>query len=280
MKPTPALLRSVRLPVAGALLAAAVSLALPAPAEAHRAWLLPSATVLSGSDPWITVDAAISNDLFYFEHFPMQLDGLVVTAPDGKTVEAENAAKGRYRSTFDVHLTQPGTYRIAVAAHGVFASYKVGGERKRMRGTAEDLKTKIPANAEEVRISESWRRMETYVTAGTPTKTVLEPTGKGLEIVPVTHPNDLFSGETGKFRLLMDGKPAGHVKVEVIRGGIRYRDQLGDKTVETAGDGSFQVTWAEPGMYWISADFQDDKASIAGAQRRAMCAVTLEVLPK
>jgi hypothetical protein len=37
---------------------------LAVPAQAHRAWLLPSATVLSGTDAWVTVDAAISNDLF------------------------------------------------------------------------------------------------------------------------------------------------------------------------------------------------------------------------
>lgn len=51
------------------MLAALVALpvtVLPTIAEAHRAWMLPSATVLSGDDPWVTVDAAISNDLFYF----------------------------------------------------------------------------------------------------------------------------------------------------------------------------------------------------------------------
>ena len=48
-------------------------------AQAHRQWMLPSATSLSGTESWVTVDAAISNDLFYFEHHPLQLDNLVVT---------------------------------------------------------------------------------------------------------------------------------------------------------------------------------------------------------
>ena len=53
----------------------------PLAAHAHHQWLLPSATVLSGNDPWVTVDAAVSNDLFYFEHVPLRLDNLVVGGP-------------------------------------------------------------------------------------------------------------------------------------------------------------------------------------------------------
>ncbi|MFZ1795666.1 MAG: DUF4198 domain-containing protein, partial [Dokdonella sp.] len=74
------------------LLAMAFALVLPLSAQAHKAWLLPSATVLSGEDPWITVDAAVSNDLFYFNHVPLRLDALAITGPDGKPVQAENRA--------------------------------------------------------------------------------------------------------------------------------------------------------------------------------------------
>ena len=55
--------------------ALALAVCLPLSAQAHRAWMLPSATVLSGEEPWITVDAAVSNDLFYFEHVPMRQIG-------------------------------------------------------------------------------------------------------------------------------------------------------------------------------------------------------------
>ena len=66
-----------------ALRAFAVSAALLVPfaSQAHKAWLLPSATV-STVDQWITVDGAVSNDLFYFNHVPLRTDGLVITAPD------------------------------------------------------------------------------------------------------------------------------------------------------------------------------------------------------
>jgi hypothetical protein len=54
------------------VLAAALAAALPFSALAHKAWLLPSQTVIAGNAPWITVDGAVSNDLFYFNHVPLR----------------------------------------------------------------------------------------------------------------------------------------------------------------------------------------------------------------
>jgi len=106
--------------------------------QAHNAWLMPSSTVLSKAD-WVTVDAAVSNDLFFFNHNPLNLDNLAVTAPDGSTVKPENMFKGKLRSVFDLNLTQPGTYRVALVNDGVFARWKdkATGQNKRARGTAE-----------------------------------------------------------------------------------------------------------------------------------------------
>jgi hypothetical protein len=46
-----------------AIAALVAAIAFPLTLQAHRQWLLPSATVLSGTDR-VTIDAAISNDLF------------------------------------------------------------------------------------------------------------------------------------------------------------------------------------------------------------------------
>ena len=70
-------------------LAAALALCLPFAAGAHDVWSCRPSTVLSGADSWITVDAAVGNDKFHFNHAPLRLDGLAVTAPDGSAAEAE-----------------------------------------------------------------------------------------------------------------------------------------------------------------------------------------------
>ncbi len=263
---------------AAAAIALAIAAAFPLSAHAHRAWLLPSATVLSGSEPWITVDAAISNDLFYFEHHPMQLDSLKVFGPDGAEVQAQNQATGKFRSVFDVQLAKPGTYRISVASDGLMGRYKLNGETKRWRGSVEKL-AEIPAEATDLEITETQRRLETFATSGAPNEAALKPTGKGLELVPVTHPNDLFVGEEASFKLVMDGKPAADLEVTVIPGGIRYRTELKEVTLKTDAEGTFKVTWPEPGYYWISASVRDAKPSTEKAKSRSASYVaTLEVL--
>ena len=64
------------------LLALALA-ALALNAQAHRPWLLPSSTLVEAKDPWVTVDAAISENLFEIDHLPLKLDALEITGPDG-----------------------------------------------------------------------------------------------------------------------------------------------------------------------------------------------------
>jgi uncharacterized GH25 family protein len=243
-------LRNRLLAVAAA--AAGLVLALPLSASAHRAWMVPSFTVLSG-DAWVTVDAAISNELFYADHRPMRLDGVAVYAPDGSVEKPQNSSTGQYRSTFDVQLTKPGTWKIASASNSVMASWTEGGQVKRFRGSADDFAKQVPAGAADLKTIRGFNRNETFVTRDAPTDTVLKPTGKGLELVPVTHPNDLVAGEAATFRFLLDGKPAADLEVAFAPGNSRYRATPGDFKVKTGADGSFKVTFPEAGMYWMNA---------------------------
>ncbi|WP_175624475.1 MULTISPECIES: DUF4198 domain-containing protein [Oxalobacteraceae] len=271
-----------------AALAVSLSVALPMAAHAHRAWMLPSATVLSGNEPWVTVDAAVSNDLFYFEHNALRLDGLAVIAPDGSAAAVENKSTGKYRSTFDVKLAQKGTYKLTMVNDGLSASYKVGTENKRWRGTADNFAKEVPADAKDVNVSRNQSRMEVFVSSGKPSDSVLKPTGAGLELVPITHPNDLFAGDTSNFRFVLDGKPAADIEVTVIPGGIRYRDQLGEIKVKTDKDGKFSVKWPTAGMYWMSANNGGPQMGASAAPktvgtldkpiRRVSYTATLEVL--
>ncbi|QJD68383.1 DUF4198 domain-containing protein [Xanthomonas campestris pv. badrii] len=255
--------------------------ALPVTALAHKAWLLPSQTVIAGQAPWITVDAAVSNDLFYFNHVPLRLDNLSITAPDGSALKPENPATGKYRSVFDLQLTQPGTYKLGIVNAGLFASWKEDGKPKRWRGNEASFASEVPKNAQDLQVSQSLSRVETFVTRGAPTTTVFKPSGKGIELVPVTHPNDLVAGEAAQFTLQLDGKPAAGLEIEIVRGGTRYRDAQNEIKLTTDAKGGFSVTWPEPGMYWLETSSEDSKTSLPQAkQRRLGYVVTLEVLPQ
>ncbi|SFI79993.1 DUF4198 domain-containing protein [Caulobacter sp. UNC279MFTsu5.1] len=233
--------------------ALALPLLVPSTASAHRGWMVPSATVLSGEGAWVGVDAAVSNELFYADHNPMRLDAVVVTAPDGSVEKIQNPATGKYRSTFDVQLAKPGTYKIGSAVSTITASWTQDGQVKRFRGSPEDFARQVPAAAADLKTIKSFNRNETFVTRDAPTTTVFAPTGKGLELVPVTHPNDLVAGEAATFRFLLDGKPAADLEVTFAPGNSRYRAAPGDFKVRTGADGSFKVTFPEAGMYWMNA---------------------------
>ena len=247
-------------------------------ANAHDLWLKPSSTVLSGSDTWITVDAAVSNDKFYFNHAPLRLNGLEISAPDGSQVEASNANQGKLRSTFDLQLTQTGTYRIAVINDGIFARWKENGQPKRYFGDAKGLAAAVPEKAEELTVTQRSGRIETFVTAGKPSD--LAEAAKGLAVQPVTHPNDLYSGEEATFRLTLDGKPLAGKTITVIADGSRYRDQVNEATYTSDKNGEFKVTWKQPGLYWMQTEHDDNLVSVPQAKTRHLSySATLEVLP-
>ena len=257
----------------------ALSVALPFAAEARRPFILPYETVLTRPG-WVSFDGAVSNDLFYFTGQPLPLESLQVLGPDGQRVEVANGSTSRSRSSFDVQLQKQGTYKLASVTTSLNGQYETAaGERRRWRGSLEQL-SEIPADAKNVRITEQLQRTEAFVTAGKPNDAALKTTGSGLEMVPVTHPNDLAAGEPFTFRFVLDGKPAANVAVAVIAGGTRWRDRLNETKYSTDKDGNVTMTWDTPGMYSLQVEVEDDKPSVKQAKtRRATYAATLEVLP-
>jgi uncharacterized GH25 family protein len=246
---------------------------------AARAWLLPSQTIVARAGGWVTFDAANSDDLFSFNQGAMPVDAITVTSGDGQPVTPQNVARGKTRSSFDLELRAPGTYRVAVGGDMVMARWEEDGKPRRWRGTPAEMATNIPAKADKLEVEQMQRRVETFVTVGSPSD--VKPVGAGLELVPVQHPNDLYAGEPAKFRFLLDGKPARDLAVEIIAGGTRYRDAPGAIEAKTDADGVITVTWKAPGLYWLDAEVKDENAAVPGVKKRtAAYNATLEVLPQ
>jgi len=298
------------------LAASAAMLSCAVPALAHRAWLVPSTTIVSGTDDWVSIDAAISNDLFFADHNPMRPDMVKVWAPDGSPAQIQNAATLHYRSVFDVKLDKPGTWKIGTTQSAVTGSFKVDGKDWRVGGRgfggpggpgrpggpggaapgaarpagegpppgfqprpSVATVAEIPANATDVKLTEIVGQNNVFITAGAPTATVFQPTNKALEMVPVTHPDELVSNEPAKFRFLIDGKPAAGLKVTLVPGGKRYREGEGAFDVTTGADGVAEVKWPFAGLFWLNATSTDAHPSVPRAtERRMSYTATLEVV--
>lgn len=264
----------------------ALLVSLPLTVQAHRSWIMPAQTVLSGDEPWVTFDAAVSNDIFHLDFNPVRLGSLQVFDPENNPVEAKNAFTGKHRSVFDLNLKSRGTYKIVIASQGLTARWETeSGERRfwPQRGATpkpEDFDKEVPKDAKNLTVTQSSRRLETFVTAGEPTETVLKPTNIGLELVPVTHPNDLFAGETAEFRFLIDGEAAVGAEVEIIPGGRRYRNEEAEIEMKTDEHGAIHVEWPHAGMYWLSVSYRDDKAKAPATARSGSYTAVFEVLPE
>lgn len=254
-------------------------------ASAHRPWMVPTSTLVEKDDAWVTIDGAVSDGLFDVDHVPLRMNGLTVTAPDGKTAPAPESVMGKMRSSVDIRLPQDGTYRIALVSNNVMGSYKLGNETKRFRGSEADFAKQVPAGASEVRKTITNQRIETFVSARKTSEGALKPTNVGLEMVPLTHPNDLRAGETMRVRFLLDGKPLPNLGFSMVPGGVRYRGTVGEirHTTDARGEASF--TLPAPNMYWVNAVYPPAPAKgapppDAPETRRYAYTASLEILPE
>lgn len=249
-------------------------------AFAHRQWILPSTTVLSGEDQWISVEAAISNNLYFPNHHAIPLAATEAISPSGKKLELQNASQGKIRSSFELLLEEQGTYRIFSGRGTMMALWEENGERKRKRGTEDEFAAMDLASMENLSLRDFSSRVETIVTCGEPTS--VKPSGHGLEFEFIDHPNDLFSGETTHWRILLNGKPAPDQKFTIVKGDDRFRDTEGSIEVISDADGMIEIDWPEPGRYWINGSAKIEGGELQGVpvERGSSYTLTVEVLPE
>lgn len=256
-------------------------------AQAHKPYILPlSSEVEAGRDgvAWASFDASIGENLFDPD-FTLKLDGLVITAPDGSTLQPENVGSGKTRTTFDLKLAKPGTYKLALVSKNVMGSYKdKQGETKRFRATEETLAKEVPADAADVKLSRMESRLETFVSTGTPDMAVFKATGVGLEMIPVTNPTELRAGEKATWRFLIDGKPAADQGVSLIAGGVRHRGTLGEIRQTTDAKGELTLTLPAAGAYMVSTAWpavqRVEGQPMAMVPRRLSYSAVVEILPQ
>jgi uncharacterized GH25 family protein len=253
-------------------------------AHAHNMWLLPSDTSKGGKGGWVTFDLAVSTEFFNFDSGAPKLGPIQIIAPDATQSDVQNLFDGKLRTSFDVEINQPGTYKVFTASSGLTARWETADGKRGFwpaRGVQADpaeFATAVPKDAKNLEVMQASRRVETFVTLGAPSKPALKPTNQGLELVPVTHPNDLAASEASEFIFLIDGKPAVGAKIEVVEGGSRYRLAPGEQHYETDKNGHVKIQWKKTGMYWLGAEYKDNKATKPATIRSGNYSATLEVL--
>lgn len=257
-----------------------------AAAAAHTPYLKP--TNFGPDRAFVTVEAALGES-FFAPDFPIRSAGdYWVTGPSGVPAKADAVTALKEFTAIEVSLPAEGTYRISTGERAgrtttwarIDGAWRIvraaGGEPGRPADPSRFVEAAaVPPDAKTV-TSQSVSRAETYVSRGAPTREALKPAGQGLELDPVTHPNEIFAGEAFKFRMLMDGKPLPGVAFTVARGGDAYADSRYAFAGHTDATGAGAVTFAQPGVYLLEADYPAPGASDPGP-RAAQYTLTFEV---
>ncbi|WP_369977237.1 DUF4198 domain-containing protein [Xanthomonas bundabergensis] len=190
---------------------AASALAAAIPVAAHTPYLVPN-SFAPHEGQTVALDASFA-ETFFIPEAAFDDSAFSVTGPDGGTTAlASHTMKTRTVAEYTLPDTA-GTYRLSTGPRlgALFRTWEINGKRESSRDPA----VKIPAGAKVISDFQSLTLAETYVTVRSPDRAALAPRNKGLELVPVSHPNDLYAGETFEFLVQYDGKPLAAQKVEI-----------------------------------------------------------------
>jgi hypothetical protein len=262
----------------GVLVVAAGGLALGQAALAHTPYVLP--VTFAPDRDYVTVEAGMAETHPFTPDFPIRTAGdFLVVGADGQPVKTAPAVNLKELTAFDVMLPAEGTYRITTGerAGRTMTWAKVAGAWRPVRPPAPSARpnaapmrpegeagantgpieeSKVPAGAE-TQVTQAFIKAEAYVTRGSPNKGALKPSGKGFELEPLTHPNELFVGDAFRFALTMDGKPVAAQAFTIARGGEAYSETRYAHSGKTGADGRAEVTFAQPGAYLLEIHYPE-----------------------
>ena len=228
------------------LLAALLLSATATPAFSHTPYLAP-ANFDPVSGGLVTLDAAFAEEFFVpevvFDNSEFQ-----VINPDGKAVPADTVHRLKTRAVAEHKLAAgQGTYRFSTGPRlgAIFRTWELDGKQETTRDPAKVL----PPGAKLLTHYQSLSVSEAYITDGAPSQAALKPYGKGLELVPTTHPSDLYAGEKFEFTVLYDGKPLPGQKVEFFPATGGRDSQIATATLTTDAQGKAVFALDKAGQY-------------------------------
>jgi len=256
---------------------------LTASATAHPVWMLPSEfNVSSDKLHWITVDGTASHGVFSFDK-PIGLENVTVYDPAGNPGGTGPYYKGQRRSVFDLALSEAGTYKVELRNPPRYITTYTIGKRKterRIMANKQEAATQVPAKAEGVTTYAVQNVSAFYVTRNTPSDTVLNSTGQGVELQPLTHPSDVVVGEAARFRLTFDGQPLAERKVEVVGHGTQWRDGRQQQNLVSDKEGVITVVPVKTGPHLLSISVEQESKSLMADKVAVNYLLTFEVLPQ
>lgn len=222
-------------------------------AHAHTPFLLPNSFDVQPKE-MIGVDAGFT-EKFFVSDVAFGETAFSIITPEGARIAFSDIHQFKQRTVAEQKLPdEKGTYRLSTGPRlgAVFRTWERNGKVE----SARDPKQVVPADAKLLSHYQSLSVSEAYVTAGKPSTKALAPLGKGLEIVAITHPSDLFVNEKFDFLVQYDGKPLANQKVSVYRSPMDLASQSTVQQLATDADGKVALPLTKSGLYLALVRYQ------------------------
>jgi uncharacterized GH25 family protein len=246
-------------------LSVVASLLIITPAVAHDIYIWPSYFNTNVEKPkYISVDITASHTTFRPD-FAMPSSGLKVLGVDGKKIRRVGSFfQGNTRSTFDLHVKEPGTYGLFYQREPSYFTRYIVGKRnteKHMRASKIDSVAKLPKGAREVETRGYATIAMSFLTNKAPTTEALAPTNKGFELIALTHPSDYVTGEPIEVKALFNGKPVAEQTLTIEQEAPKYRKNPAALEVTTNEDGLATFTLDNGGRYLLKTNHEQASES-------------------
>lgn len=234
------------------VVAALAVLATAGSALADSPYLRPNVFDASNMDH-VTVEAGFTDDIFA-GRVAMRSDHWNVFGPNGE-VPIPGVTYLSQISVFEAPTPTDGTYRISSGRREGRIAKMYRSATAGWRFVGEEAGVTV-AEADQVE-TQSITVADVYVTRGEAGE-VPAARGTGVEVIPVTHPNEIVEGEDAVFQLLIDGQPRGGLPITVFREAGRYDGRLVEAEVVSGPDGRFTVKPSAPGAYLTLIRYRDE----------------------
>ena len=216
----------------------------------EQQWILPNFFYTNRESPWLGIEHTWGDQRFVPKQGPGNL--LSIFHPEGWRIGPSSTYVGQTRTVAEMELQEPGTYRIETdrPAHYV-TEIEVDGEKKWVHKPKDQLPGK-----KIIQSAHRWSQSATFVTVKKYTRGVLEATGAFLEIVPVTHPNEIVVGKPFVVRVLSRGQSVSSQQIRAYSETASGYDT--SLATVTDADGECELIFPSPGKYLLIANLRQE----------------------
>lgn len=266
---------------------------LPVVASAHTAspFLLPEAFDTKTAQN-LSFQSAVTIEKFFTPSINFKTH-YVITEPDGQQKLVNPAATLKRFNVAEFDLPKEGTYRIrtqdAVGNNSKYAlvdgrwlrvraarpqtanaakpeqknaqaQMQKAAEKKPAQPPRMIMSDQVPANAQTLEVT-NHLIAESFVTKAKPSA-VPAVSNKGFELKFITHPNELYQGESFKAQVLNNGKAVKDLEIDVFKGAGQFDGAQTQElsAVKTDAKGEFEVKFDQPGVYLITTSYPEANA--------------------